>query len=154
MKESQKKAISKWNKKNTVLVPIRLNKVSDRDILYQLEMVGSKSGYIKSLIRKDIANMINTKKEILKKWNEDMAREDTMYQVELRFFKKTSAGFQECGGDPCFAMSDDLEKCEAAFEDAIYYHKNKYVTIELQMVDGVYDNNLEYDVIKRYSTID
>lgn len=48
-------AASKYNKKATVQVPIRLNKNTDADILAKLETVTSKQGYIKSLIRRDMS---------------------------------------------------------------------------------------------------
>lgn len=49
------RANNKYNKKNTVLVSIRLNKKTDADILKRLEVVEeSKQGYIKRLIREDI----------------------------------------------------------------------------------------------------
>ena len=43
-----------WKKNNTKLFPIRLNIHTDNDILQHLETVGSKSGYVKSLIRRDM----------------------------------------------------------------------------------------------------
>ena len=42
-------------KKNTKVVPIRLNYKSDMDILDKLSSVDSMAGYIKKLIREDIA---------------------------------------------------------------------------------------------------
>lgn len=47
-------AAHKYNKANTVQVPIRLNIHTDADIIAQLERVQSKQGYIKALIRKDM----------------------------------------------------------------------------------------------------
>lgn len=44
-----------WKANNTTLVNIRLNHNTDADILCKLSQVGSKQGYIKELIRKDIA---------------------------------------------------------------------------------------------------
>lgn len=49
-------AAHKYNQKNTVQVPIRLNKNTDADILAHLESVQSKQGYIKELIRRDMKN--------------------------------------------------------------------------------------------------
>lgn len=49
-------AAHKYNKANTVQVPIRLNKNTDADILEHLESVQSKQGYIKELIRRDMKN--------------------------------------------------------------------------------------------------
>lgn len=49
-------AAHKYNKANTVQVPIRLNKNTDADILEHLDSVQSKQGYIKELIRRDMKN--------------------------------------------------------------------------------------------------
>ena len=52
---SQSKASMKYDAENTKRVFIKLNLKTDADILEQLEKVGNKQGYIKELIRKDIA---------------------------------------------------------------------------------------------------
>lgn len=49
------KTVNRYNKKNTKVVPIRLNYKSDMDILDKLSSVDSMAGYIKKLIREDIA---------------------------------------------------------------------------------------------------
>ena len=55
---AQIKASVKYNKEKTILVSIRLNKETDKDIITRLrspvDINGSKSGYIKQLIREDI----------------------------------------------------------------------------------------------------
>jgi len=48
-------AKKKWDKENTVFVGIKLFKATDTDILQKLENVPNRQGYIKSVIRKDIA---------------------------------------------------------------------------------------------------
>ena len=45
----------KYNREKTVVVNIRLVKSTEADIIEQLERQPNKSGYIKSLIRADIA---------------------------------------------------------------------------------------------------
>lgn len=54
--EAQKKASNKHNKENTKIISLRLNFRTDKDILEKLDNVPSKMGYIKELIRKDIAS--------------------------------------------------------------------------------------------------
>lgn len=49
------KAANAYNKRCTVQVPLRFNTKTDADILAKLETVDSKAGYIKALIRADIA---------------------------------------------------------------------------------------------------
>ena len=53
--DAQKRAVMKYEAKNTVQVHLKLNIRTDADILKRLEEVESKQGYIKELIRKDMA---------------------------------------------------------------------------------------------------
>lgn len=53
--DSNLKAIAKFNRESTTSVNLRLNKNTDADIIAKLESVPSKMGYIKQLIRADIA---------------------------------------------------------------------------------------------------
>ena len=49
------RTVNRYNKKNTKVVPIRLNYKNDGDILNKLSSVDSMAGYIKKLIREDIS---------------------------------------------------------------------------------------------------
>lgn len=51
---SQLPSKARWDKENTV-VTMKLNKNQDADIIEKLKSVGNKQGYIKQLIRGDIA---------------------------------------------------------------------------------------------------
>ena len=53
--EAQKRAVLKYEAKNTVQLHLKLNIKTDADILQRLDEVDSKQGYIKELIRRDIA---------------------------------------------------------------------------------------------------
>ena len=53
--EAQARATKKYQKNNTRMFTIRLNLNTDMDIIEKLEQVESKQGYIKQLIRADIA---------------------------------------------------------------------------------------------------
>ena len=53
--EAQKRAVAKYNAANIVQVALRLNRNTDQDIIEVLENMPSKQGYIKDLIRADIA---------------------------------------------------------------------------------------------------
>lgn len=53
--EAQKKAVMKYERNNIRRVLIKLNINTDADILEKLSTVMNKQGYIKQLIRKDIA---------------------------------------------------------------------------------------------------
>lgn len=50
----QSEAKTRWDRENTVVVTMKLNKNTDADILEKLESVDSKQGYIKELIRADL----------------------------------------------------------------------------------------------------
>lgn len=53
--EAQKKASAKWEAKSITQVKMKLHNKWDKDILDKLDSVGNKQGYIKQLIRDDIA---------------------------------------------------------------------------------------------------
>lgn len=53
--EAQKRASARYNKTHTIQIPLRLNRNTDTDILAALDKVPSRAGYIKALIRADIA---------------------------------------------------------------------------------------------------
>lgn len=149
--EAEKRATKKYDKENTVQVLLKLNKKTDKDILYELGTKYSKMGYIKDLIRKDIESMMEKRKAELAKWNEEQDREDTMYELEVHRYNQYG---EEIGGDPVYLMSDDLEEIEEAFNHEVYLKKNKKgVLIEIKRFMGAYDNNSEYETIKSFSTI-
>lgn len=52
--EAKIKANNASNKRNTTTVLLRLNYNTDADILERLDLVDSKMGYIKALIREDL----------------------------------------------------------------------------------------------------
>ena len=150
--EAKRKANAKSNKKNSVLFPLRLNKKTDKDIIMELDTKYSKAGYIKDLIRKDVAEMLERRKAELAKWNEEEDRQDTMYELQVLRYNQYG---EEIGGDPIYAMSDDLEEVEKAFEKEVYYKKDqKGFVIEILRFMGVYDNVPEYETIKKFSTIE
>ena len=53
--ESQIRASIKYNKENTVQISLKLNRSTDADMIDSLSRVNNKQGYIKELIRRDIA---------------------------------------------------------------------------------------------------
>lgn len=53
--ESQIRASVKYNKENTVQISLKLNRTTDADLIDILNGVTNKQGYIKELIRRDIA---------------------------------------------------------------------------------------------------
>ena len=53
--ESQIRASVKYNKENTVQISLKLKRSTDADLIDSLNRVKNKQGYIKELIRRDIA---------------------------------------------------------------------------------------------------
>ena len=53
--ESQIRASIRYNKENTVQISLKLNRSTDADLIGNLNRVTNKQGYIKELIRRDIA---------------------------------------------------------------------------------------------------
>lgn len=49
------RAIKKYDDENAVRMSFKFNRKTDADVLAQLDRVASKQGYIKALIRADIA---------------------------------------------------------------------------------------------------
>ena len=49
-------AKKKWMREHTTLVVIKLNHNTDADILQKLNAISNRQGYIKTVIRKDIAD--------------------------------------------------------------------------------------------------
>ena len=52
--EAQKRAVAKYDAKNTRKIVLKLNRATDADILKRLDTVDNRQGYIKRLIREDI----------------------------------------------------------------------------------------------------
>ena len=52
--DAQKRANEKYDKENTKVITMKLNKNTDADILDWLESKGKKQTYLKALIRADI----------------------------------------------------------------------------------------------------
>ena len=52
--EAQRKASAKYDKENTRSIILKLNKISDADVLSKLDEQPNKQGYIKRLVRDDI----------------------------------------------------------------------------------------------------
>lgn len=54
-REARRRAEKKYQAANTKLLQIRLNFKTDADIIAHIETVSSKMGYVKNLIRADMA---------------------------------------------------------------------------------------------------
>ena len=54
--EAQRRAVRRYDDKNTVQIKIKLNHNTDAELIEKLKSVGNKQGYIKNLIKQDIKN--------------------------------------------------------------------------------------------------
>lgn len=54
--DAQIRAAAKYNKENTKNIVLHLNITTDKDIIEHMNRKENKTGYIKELIREDIAN--------------------------------------------------------------------------------------------------
>lgn len=52
--EAQRRAVAKYDKANTRTFVLKLNRITDKELIEKLEKVGNVQGYIKQLIRNDI----------------------------------------------------------------------------------------------------
>lgn len=50
---SQLPSKTRWDRDNTIVITMKLNKKTDADIIEKLNSVDNKQGYIKQLIRED-----------------------------------------------------------------------------------------------------
>ena len=53
--DARKEAKAKWDAENTTQIKLKLNHHTDADIIEKLKSVPNKQGYLKQLIRGDIA---------------------------------------------------------------------------------------------------
>ena len=53
---AQKAASERYDRENTIRIALKLNKKTDAEIIAHLERQTNKQGYIKSLIRADMAS--------------------------------------------------------------------------------------------------
>ena len=54
--DARKEAKAKWDAENTTQIKLKLNHHTDADIIEKLQSVGNKQGYLKQLIRADMAD--------------------------------------------------------------------------------------------------
>ena len=53
--EAQKRASERYDAANTIQFKMKLNKTTDADVIDRLNATDNKQGYLKELIRRDIA---------------------------------------------------------------------------------------------------
>lgn len=87
--EAQKKASEKYKKENTKQYKLMLSLKYDADIIAMLDSVGNRQGYLKSLIRADIARANSEK---MKENNQMKTRSETINDLYIAW---TQGGYPE-----------------------------------------------------------
>ena len=108
-----------WDKANTTRIALKLQNRTDADILAKLESVGNKQGYIKELIRQDIARTTSKDKE-----DKNMTKVINANGTEIDY----NAAVALMDDDICAELNDKLAPCTeqeffSAYEQA---HEAKY----------------------------
>lgn len=104
--------------------------------------------YFKKREEKKMKDLLNE----LMNWNEEMNREDRMYNIEFYSFKETRNGLVEADGDTFMKSFDELDeaikyfnRCQQTFDNT-----EKHYRLCIEKFIGVYDNNAEYEAIMKY----
>lgn len=104
--------------------------------------------------KEDYLNMINFTIGDLKAWNEEQDRDDTLYEVECRTYRKGKSGYIENTRDYFFAGSNDYDEAMEQYEYCKKMHANDNAIVKLTRAVQVYAGVLEYEAIEKHSTFD
>ncbi len=104
--------------------------------------------------KEDYLNMINFTIDDLKAWNEEQDRDDTLYEVECRTYRKGQSGYIENTRDYFFAGSNDYDEAMEQYEYCKKMHANDNAIVKLTRAVQVYAGVLEYEAIEKHSTFD
>ena len=154
--ESRLRANAKYAKKNTFCKTIQFNKKTDQFVVEYLQTVPNFQNYIKKLIRKDMEDnrMKQFNLDDLNSWNEEQERDDTLYEVLCRTYRKGQSGFIETTGDCFFAGSNDYNEAMKYYEYCKWMYANDNAIVKLTRAVQVYAGVLEYETIEKHSTFD
>lgn len=152
----QTKASAKYIKNNVKRIVLNLNINTDQNIIEYMDSIENKQGYLKSLIKKDMEVKIMEKfsLEDLQEWNEEQERDDTLYEVLCRTYRKSQAGYIETTGDCFFAGSNDYNEAMKYYEYCKRMYANDNAVVKLTRAVQVYAGVLEYEAIEKHSTFD
>lgn len=104
--------------------------------------------------KEDFWNMIKFTIDDLREWNEEQEREDTLYEVECRIYRKGQSGYIENTRDYFFAGSNDYDEAMEQYEYCKRMHANDNAVVKLTRAAQVYAGVLEYETIEKHSTFD
>ena len=104
--------------------------------------------------KEDHLNMIKFTMGDLKAWNEEQDRDDTLYEVECRTYRKGQSGYIETTGDCFFAGSNDYDEAMEQYEYCKRMYANDNAIVKLTRAVQIYAGVLEYEAIEKHSTFD
>ena len=85
--ESKLRAIAKYDKAHTTMISLKFNNGTDKDILEKLASVPNRQGYIKDLIRKDMASVPDSVPE-----NESEEKKMKTYHIKPEYLDMWEGG--------------------------------------------------------------
>lgn len=104
--------------------------------------------------KEDFMDMIKFTIEDLREWNEEQDRDDTLYEVLCRTYRKGKSGFNENTGDCFFGGSNDYDEAMEQYEYCKKMYANDNAVVKLTRAVQVYAGVLEYEDIEKHSTFD
>lgn len=104
--------------------------------------------------KEDFMDMIKFTIDDLKKWNEEQDRDDTLYEVLCRTYRKGQSGYIENTRDYFFAGSNDYDEAIEHYEYCKRMYANDNAVVKLTRAAQVYAGVLEYEAIEKHSTFD
>lgn len=104
--------------------------------------------------KEDFMDMMKFTMDDLNSWNEEQDRDDTLYQVECRTYRKGQSGYIENTRDYFFAGSNDYDEAMEQYEYCKKMHANDNAIVKLTRAVQVYAGVLEYEAIEKHSTFD
>ena len=104
--------------------------------------------------KEDFMDMIKFTIDDLKAWNEEQDRDDTLYEVECRTYRKGQSGYIENTRDYFFAGSNDYDEAMEQYEYCKRMYANDNAIVKLTRAVQVYAGVLEYEAIEKHSTFE
>ena len=104
--------------------------------------------------KEDYLDMIKFTIDDLREWNEEQDRDDTLYEVLCRTYRKGQSGYIETTRDYFFAGSNDYDEAMKHYEYCKRMHANDNAIVKLTRAVQVYAGGLEYEDIEKHSTFD
>lgn len=104
--------------------------------------------------KEDFMDMMKFTMDDLNSWNEEQERDDTLYEVLCRTYRKSQAGYIETTGDCFFAGSNDYNEAMGQYEYCKRMHANDNAIVKLTRAVQIYAGVLEYEPIEKHSTFD